>query len=403
MIRQLVYRSRASAQMSQVDLDKVTSDSLPFNLNNDVTGILLFDGEYFFQVLEGESNLIAGLYEHIQKDPRHGNIVKITDNAIHQRDFGDWALRTIKLDQKSGAYWLPSDLSLHRDSRIFGLLNGFASGKWRMCLSNKDLKALRASVVQDEISVAAYAQSDIQFAFQPIVDTHKGAIVSYEALLRSNDGRFPEDVLDSFHGSEKYQFDLNSKAIAVAQGAQILRPDQALAINLCPGAITHCPDITNYLLGLASDNNLKPQQLILEVTESEIIEEGALFFDAIENLRSREIRVALDDFGAGYAGLSLLADFLPDKIKLDRRITTNIHENGPRQAIFEAVYEFANSMGIPLIVEGVETMDEWLWLQHAGAQRFQGYLFARPKLNGVEKLNFVVNGINKAVNVRRFG
>ena len=67
------------------------------------------------------------------------------------------------------------------------------------------------------------------------------------------------------------------------------------------------------------------------------------------------------------------------------------------------MYEFANSMGIPLIVEGVETMDEWLWLQHAGAQRFQGYLFARPKLNGVEKLNFVVNGINKAVNVRKAG
>ena len=84
----------------------------------------------------------------------------------------------------------------------------------------------------------------------------------------------------------------------------------------------------------------------------------------------------------------VLADFSPDKIKLDRKITTGIHECGHRQAITEAILEFANSMGIPLVVEGVETLDEWLWLQHAGVQRFQGYLFAKPKLNGVNGIAF---------------
>jgi len=97
-----------------------------------------------------------------------------------------------------------------------------------------------------------------------------------------------------------------------------------------------------------------------------------------------------DDFGAGFAGLSLLAQFLPDKIKLDRAITNDIHEDGPRQAIAHTVLEFANSMGIPLIVEGVETIEEWLWLQNIGIRQFQGYLFARPTLNGIGRIEFSV-------------
>ena len=139
---------------------------------------------------------------------------------------------------------------------------------------------------------------------------------------------------------------------------------------------------------LLNQHKLKPKQLVLEVTETEIISESAAFYDVIARIRSRGIQIAIDDFGAGYAGLSLLADFSPDIIKLDRKITTGIHEDGHRQAITEAVLEFGNAMGIPLVVEGVETMEEWLWLQHVGVQRFQGFLFARPRLNGLSEINF---------------
>ena len=92
----------------------------------------------------------------------------------------------------------------------------------------------------------------------------------------------------------------------------------------------------------------------------------------------------------GMSYSKFISGLAKSKIKLDRKITTGIHENGHRQAITEAVLEFANSMGIPLVVEGVETLDEWLWLQHAGVQRFQGYLFAKPKLNGVKGISFNV-------------
>lgn len=390
MLKQLVYRSHSTGHIDEAGLQKITFDSSRFNERHNITGILLFDGEYFFQVLEGEGEPVDFLFEHIKNDSRHENVVKVTEVVVHKRDFGDWHLRALTVVEGSSCYWLPPDIILNRESRIFALLNSFASGKWRTCLSNEDRKNLKVNVSTLDRDVAPYRDSPIQFAFQPIVDTSKGRISSIEALIRSEDGKYPEDIIGCLEGAEKYEFDLETKAIAIKQGAALINSEQSLSINLCPGAITHRANVGEYLHSLVTQSGLHPQQLVVEVTEVEIIKESSVFHDAIEQIRSFGIGIAIDDFGAGYAGLSLLADFSPDKIKLDRKITTGIHENGPRQAITEAVLEFANSMGIPLVVEGVETLDEWLWLQHAGVQRFQGYLFAKPKLNGVKGISFNV-------------
>ncbi|MEC8416720.1 MAG: diguanylate phosphodiesterase [Pseudomonadota bacterium] len=403
MLRQLIYRSRASNGMNEKELKDLTDKACAANKRHNINGLLLFDGEYFFQVLEGDADAVHSLFKVIKADSRHNNVVKIMDTVTHKRDFGCWCLRTITVESGSGCYWTPPELNLHRESRVFALLNGFATGKWRTCLSDEARNALRNKVQAPSVEVSKYPSSNIQFAFQPIVDTYRGIISSIEALLRSDDGRYPEDVLNSMSPSQKYEFDLTSKAIAISQGARLLQEDQSLSINLCPGALTYMDDVSGYLFALVESNNLKPQQLVLEVTETEIIKESAPFYRAIEKIRSKGIRIAIDDFGAGYAGLSLLADFLPDKIKVDRKITTGIHENGPRQAITEAVIEFANSMGTPVVFEGVETIDEWLWLQHAGVHRFQGFLFAKPKLNGVEQLTFDAAELTAMADNRKAG
>lgn len=390
MLKQLVYRSHSTGHVDDTGLQKITGDSLPFNERHNITGILLFDGEYFFQVLEGESEHVDILFEHIKKDSRHNNVVKVTEIVVHKRSFGDWHLRALSIVEGSSCYWLPPDITLERESRMFALLNSFASGKWRTCFTDEARRNLTVNIVTPEKDIMPYKDSPIQFAFQPIVDTSRGKVSSIEALIRSEDGKYPEDIMRCFDGADKYEFDLETKAIAIKQGAALISSEQSLSINLCPGAITHRANVGEYLHSLATSSGLKPQQLVVEVTEVEIISESDAFHTAIEQIRSFGIRIAIDDFGAGYAGLSLLADFSPDKIKLDRKITTGIHENGHRQAITEAVLEFANSMGIPLVVEGVEDLNEWLWLQHAGVQRFQGYLFARPKLNGVSGVQFSV-------------
>ena len=388
MLRQLVYRSRATQKMSEPDIDKIVADSEPFNQANDVTGLLLFDGEFFFQVLEGECDVIHGLFEHIKTDPRHTNIVKVLDSACAKRDFGKWNLRTLILKPESQCYWLPSDLTVRRDSRVFSLLNSFATGRWRSCVSAAERATVQCTIATSQIDLIPYPSSDIQFAFQPIVDTRIGGISSCEALLRNSEGRYPELILADLPEQQRYEFDLKSKAIAIAQGAKLLKPGQSLSVNLLPGAITKNERVVSQLLDYLQEGGLKPEQLILEITESEMVKENDAFFAVIEDIRAAGIRLSLDDFGAGYAGLSLLADLMPDKIKLDRAITHGIHESGPRQAILHSVFEFANATGSHLIVEGVETFDEWLWLNNAGVRKFQGFLFARPQLNGANAIYF---------------
>lgn len=388
MLRQLIYRSRATAPMADEDIRKIVDDSLPFNTTHDITGLLLFDGEFFFQVLEGASDSILSLFEHLKSDARHTNVIKVLDTTISQREFGKWSLKPFVFNHRNNCYWLPSDLNIRRDSRAFFLLNSFATGQWRNCVSAEYRSKLKRTLFIEERVVDAFPNSEIQFAFQPIVDIKNGVVSSLEALLRTPDGTFPDVFLSSLPESERYVFDLKSKAVAIAQGAKLLEPGQALSINLLPGAITHTSNVAEQLIRYVEAVKLVPEQLIVEVTENEMVMESDAFYSALDSLRSSGIRLALDDFGAGYAGLSLLADFMPDKIKLDRAITRGIHENGPRQAILQAVFEFAKATGSHLIVEGVESFEEWLWLYNAGVQKFQGFLFAKPKLNGVNAINF---------------
>jgi len=97
-------------------------------------------------------------------------------------------------------------------------------------------------------------------------------------------------------------------------------------------------------------------------------------------LRRNGFETALDDFGAGYAGLSLLADFQPDTIKIDRCLVDHIDGDKARQAVVAGVLTTARLLGLKVVAEGVERREELATLQELGIHRFQGFLFARPAL-----------------------
>ena len=88
----------------------------------------------------------------------------------------------------------------------------------------------------------------------------------------------------------------------------------------------------------------------------------------------------MDDFGAGYAGLSLLADFQPDIIKVDMALIRNVHLSPARQTIVAGLVSIARTMGVTILAEGVETREEMAVLRAAGIRLFQGYLFAKPAI-----------------------
>jgi EAL domain-containing protein (putative c-di-GMP-specific phosphodiesterase class I) len=90
------------------------------------------------------------------------------------------------------------------------------------------------------------------------------------------------------------------------------------------------------------------------------------------------IKLAIDDFGAGYSGLNLLAEFQPDQVKIDMNLVRGIEKHGPRQAIVRGIAQVCVDLGIDVIAEGVETLQEFRWFEDQGIRLFQGYLFAKP-------------------------
>ncbi len=119
-------------------------------------------------------------------------------------------------------------------------------------------------------------------------------------------------------------------------------------------------------------------RIVFEVTEQERVHDTGHLLDILSAYREMGFRTAIDDFGAGYAGLGLLADFQPDLIKLDMHLIRGIATDRVRQALVRSVLACCDELGIEVIAEGVETADELSRLRDMGIRLFQGYLIARP-------------------------
>jgi EAL domain-containing protein (putative c-di-GMP-specific phosphodiesterase class I) len=216
---------------------------------------------------------------------------------------------------------------------------------------------------------------DFSFAFQPIVDTHSRTVYSHEALVRGTKGEGAYQVLQRYAGDRMPAFDAACRAKAVEVAARIgMRT--SLNLNFLPSAA--------FNLGLESTieaakrHSFPLDRLIMEATEGEAIVDLSRFAEVVNEYRRYGIRLAIDDFGAGYAGLNLLAEFQPDIVKLDMGLVRGIRSHGPRQAIVRGIAQVCVDLGVDFIVEGVETIDEFSWFNDLGVNLYQGYLFAKP-------------------------
>jgi EAL domain-containing protein (putative c-di-GMP-specific phosphodiesterase class I) len=218
---------------------------------------------------------------------------------------------------------------------------------------------------------------NFSYAFQPIVDTVAREVFSYEALIRGPAGESAWSVLGRVPSTQRYLFDRDSRVAAIALAAK-LGVNCHLNLNFLPQGLYLCADSVSAALEAAARSRLPVERIILEVTEGEVIDDQANFSARLNEFRSQGLSVAIDDFGAGYAGLNLLADFQPDQIKIDMTLVRGIERHGPRQAIVRAIIQVCADLGVDVIAEGIETLAEYLWFSEQGVRLFQGYLFARP-------------------------
>lgn len=399
MLTTILYRSHICENVSVKSLEDMVAAASRRNGEADVTGILLFNGTHFFQLLEGPDESVSAIYKHICEDTRHYNVVELMRDYAPSRRFGksgmelfdlrehdrDDVLQTV-LDKGTSKYQLIYDDRALQFFRTFvestEKENYFEippAGSWEFIADDAILPP--ATVTMD-------SQTECSFAFQPIVDPLAREVVALEALLRTPDGGSPEAWFAGLTGNESYKADLDCKKVAFAMARKLNLREQTLTVNLLPMTLVNIPGAVNFLLQEIEINGLVPEQIIVEFTEREIISRLDAFTDAVRQLKAAGIRVAIEHFGEGFAGLSLLAQFQPDKIKINRDLIRDVHKSGPRQAIIQAIIRCCTSLEITVIAVGVEKAEEWMWLESAGVYQFQGHLFARPCLAGIPAITW---------------
>lgn len=216
-------------------------------------------------------------------------------------------------------------------------------------------------------------------AFQPIVSISERRVFAYEALVRGADGASAATVLSRVDDTNRYAFDQACRAAAIAHAAALGIAEQGalLSINFLPNAV-YRPEVCIRATLLAAEQAGFPlSSIIFEFTEAE--QTDVAHVKAILHAYSdMGFLTAIDDFGAGYSGLNLLADFQPDIIKLDMALIRDLDGSRPRRVIVGAIARAASELGIKVVAEGIETQDECSALQDLGIDLMQGYHFARP-------------------------
>ncbi|TQN44215.1 EAL domain-containing protein (putative c-di-GMP-specific phosphodiesterase class I) [Blastococcus colisei] len=230
------------------------------------------------------------------------------------------------------------------------------------------------------VEVGVLAEAELWSVYQPIVSLADRSVVAHEALLRGVvDGREVGGG-DLFFVAEQagwlHRLDRIGRESAIA-GAVPWLGDDDLFVNFNPTSI-YRPQVC--LVGterVVHDTGIAPEQLVFEVVESHAIADRGHLVSILDHYRSLGWRVALDDVGAGWSSLSLLAAVRPDVVKLDKRLVQELPDDGAR-TVLKAVTELAHQLGAVVVAEGIETERLAEEVTALGADLGQGWLFGRP-------------------------
>lgn len=222
---------------------------------------------------------------------------------------------------------------------------------------------------------------EIRTLFQPIVSLNTGEVVGYEALSRGPKGSLLESPSTLFSLAEKMEkaweleYLCRHKAIENFAKAGI---DKLLFININPKII----EDTRFGKGFTKEKltlyGIEPSRVIFEITEKNSITNYQEFHHILHHYTAQGFRVAIDDMGAGYSGLNLLANTRPQFVKIDLELIRAIDQDSLKQNLIKFFLEFSQVTGITLIAEGIETFEELKTLIQLGVEYGQGYYFQKP-------------------------
>jgi len=223
---------------------------------------------------------------------------------------------------------------------------------------------------------------EFSYAFQPIVDVHARRIFAHEGLVRGTAGEPAGSVLSRITPANRYAFDQACRDKVIQTASRLQMPSH-LSINFMPNAIYRPELCIRSTLRAARRHGFPVERIIFETVEGEQVSDGNWLAEILSEYRRIGFKTAIDDFGAGFAWLNLLADFQPDIVKLDMALIRAIDQSRPRRAIVAGVVAMCRQLDIEVIAEGIETADEARCLADLGIALMQGYWLARPQFERI--------------------
>ncbi|UCG11889.1 MAG: EAL domain-containing protein [Deltaproteobacteria bacterium] len=233
----------------------------------------------------------------------------------------------------------------------------------------------RTNMVKDMVR-----KRKIRTVYQPIVDLHHKEVIGYEALSRG---------LETGFESPDYLFKVASEADAVwrlerlcrsraLEGASQLEQGKLLFLNVEPGAIYDPAFLSPETLTQMAAVGLSPERVVIELTEHTDVKDFQDFRRTLQSFKRLGFKVAIDDVGSGYAGLKSIAELRPDFIKMDMSLARDLHLDQVKQELVTTFAQFSERIGVKMILEGIESVDELKAVKRVGVRFAQGYHFALP-------------------------
>jgi diguanylate cyclase (GGDEF)-like protein len=276
----------------------------------------------------------------------------------------------------------PIDLMVSADIALYAAKE---RGKNRPCRYDPEMKAGldRRRRLETDI-VGAIAAGGLEVFFQPQVDLFSGEIIGHEALVRWRHPELgpivPPDIVSAAqaaHADDRLTALVADRAcrflVALTEAGDIT---SAVAVNVSPVEFRDFSPAGTVLAAIAA-HGVDPGRVEVEITE-EAVFEPAIAAPDLARLAGAGVRLAIDDFGAGYFSLSTFTDLSLDRIKIDRSFITGIEANGRHQAVVATILALADKLDVVALAEGVETEAEAATLRRLGCTEAQGYLFGRP-------------------------
>jgi len=225
----------------------------------------------------------------------------------------------------------------------------------------------------------ALERGEISVEYQPFVDRSATQVLGVEALMRwrkgGTDNVSPAVFVPIAERTGLIE-DLGEWVLRQACQDALAWPGLAVAVNVSP--IQFCrPGLAEHIERILTETTIKPDRVELEITETALIKAEAAVVQTIEQLHRRGVSFALDDFGTGYSSLTSLRRFPINKIKIDRTFVSNAHSTVDA-TIIHAVASIGRALGLKVVAEGVETVEQQKFVATAGVHAMQGFLFAKP-------------------------